>query len=169
MERGWECPAAANQITMTSNLRTAVSIASQRLQPPVTVIAFEESRSFDNAFVELRDGTVAWRIVRERSWLRLVAAPDFDRSVWYDVDLLERMVGYRGAAVGEQEIGAFVAPDERMRPSIEQLIEDLERLRPAVAHAFGESTWATTRKKLGDLGRKRDLELFGRPAPRDEG
>jgi hypothetical protein len=108
-----------------------------------------------------------WRIIRERSVLGLVVAPEFDRRVWYDADLVKRLFGFGGPVRRENGRGAAEAFRELMTRSLEDLIEDLEHLRPSVAVAFDESTWAKTRKRLTDLGRQRDAELFGRPAAPD--
>jgi hypothetical protein len=135
------------------------------LRPPLTVNASDETGSFDNAFVEMRDGTVLWRFVRERSVLGLVVAPEFDRHVWYDADLLKRLFGYGGTPRVEAGRGSAGALGELITRSIQDLVNDLEQLRPPVAAALTEPMWGSTREQLNDLGRRRDAELFGRPLP----
>jgi hypothetical protein len=147
---------------MTTDFFAAVSEATQRVRPALTVITSAEIGSFDDAFVEMRDGRVLWRIIRERSVLGLVVAPEFDHSVWYDVDLVRRLLGSDGAC-GREIGGATEVLQEVMTGSLDDLVEDLERLRPFVAAAFDEFTWEQTRQRLTELGRRRDAELFGRP------
>src|SRR3990170_3520713 len=114
---------------MTNDLRAAVADFAQRARPPLEVVGATETGSFDDATVELRDGHVLWRIIRERSVLGLVACPEFDRRVWYDADLLKRFLGYdgetrRGAAEGPAE-----ALRELMKKSVEDLTKEIEQLR----------------------------------------
>jgi hypothetical protein len=76
----------------------------------------------------------------------------------------DAFVEMRDAARGEADRRSATVR-ELMTGSLQDLIEDLEQLRPCVAVAFDESTWKATRKQLEDLGRRRDSEIFGRPAP----
>jgi hypothetical protein len=148
---------------MMTDLRAVVADVAHRIRPPLEVVGSTETGSFDDAAVELRDGHVLWRIVRERSVLALVACPEFDRSVWYDADLLKRFLGYRGETWRGAPSGSAEALRELMTNSVEDLIKEIEQLRQPVAAAFAAARWDMTRPELLDLGRRRDAELFGRP------
>ena len=145
--------------SLRTDLLATVSDAIQAVRPPLPIVDATETGSFDDAVVEMADGYVLWRIIRERSVLALVAAPDFDRSVWYDSDLLMRLLReetMRPAAI-PPSIDLLMTGH-----SLQDLIHDLEELRSAVGVAFVESTWTATRQRLQDLRRRRDEELFGR-------
>jgi hypothetical protein len=150
-------------MTMFSDLFAKVGELARRLS--LTVIRSTETGSFDDASIELRDGHVLWSIVRERSVLRLEAAPQWDPSLFYDADLLKRFLGYRVEPRRQSAAGSPETLRELMARPLEDLVGELEALRQPVAAAFNESTWDVTRRQLIDLGRRRDAELFGRPYP----
>src|SRR5690606_30725719 len=154
-------------LMMTTDLFAAVSEIAQVLRPPLDVIGCSGRGSFNDAFVEMRDGAVRWRVVRERSVLALVAAPEFDRTVWYDADLLKRLLSVRGEE--EQKNSRRPSPtlSALMQRSLDDVMKDLEQLRSAVSLAFDNSQWKATQQKLEEQGRRRDMELFGRPSPPD--
>ena len=147
---------------MTTDLLAVVSEAAQRMRPPLTVTASAETGSFDDAYVEMRDGRVLWRIIRERSVLTLILAPEFDRRVWYDADLVHRFFGSKDLVRRDVGRGSTEELRQLMTISLQDLMEDLERLRSSVMTAFDESAWEQTRQQLNELGRRRDAELFGR-------
>jgi hypothetical protein len=151
---------------MTTDLRATVAEAAERARPSLEVVGSTETGSFDDAAVELRDGHVRWRIIRERSVLGLAACPEFDRSAWYDADLLKRFLGQGSGGQKHVTRGSAQAPRELMTKSVQGVISDLEQLRQPISAAFAEVTWETTRRELMDLGRRRDAELFGRPYPK---
>lgn len=155
-------------MTMSADLLAEVREFARRLSPPLTVIRSTETGSFDDGSVELRDGHVLWWIVRERSVLRLEAAPAWDPNVSYDADLLKRFLGSGVGRSCQVAAGSAEALRDLMASSLKDLIDELEQLREPVAAAFNETTWEVTRRQLMDLGRRRDAELFGRPyRPRD--
>ena len=152
---------------MSADLLAQVTELAQRVRPPLAVVGSSESGSIDNATVELRDGAMLWRIVRERLVLELVAYPEFDRRSWYDADLLKRFLGIATRAQDGQMRGTMRAARELMARTIDDVFLELEELREPVAAAFNEATWPATRERLSELGYRRDEELFGRPRPRD--
>jgi hypothetical protein len=81
----------------------------------------------------------------------LEAAPDWDSSAFFDTNLLFRFIGTVPNAASKED------------ESIEDLVAQLEQLREPVLSAFDQSTWVETKRRLFDLGRRRDAELFGRP------
>ena len=119
--------------------------------PPVDVVGTAVSKSFGDASVTLRDRHVLWKVTSDRSVVRLEAAPHWDSGNFFDADLLLRLIGRVSRAASAQD------------ESIDDLIAQLEQLRDPVLSAFNESTWVDTRRRLFDLGRRRDAELFGRP------
>jgi hypothetical protein len=149
---------------MITDLVEALTEFAQRSRPPLELVGSSKTGSFDDAIVELRDRKVLWRVLRERSVLGLMACPEFDRSQWYDADLLRRFFG-GGSAAPRHKRGSAEAFLALMKRSVEDVINELEEVREPVAAAFTESTWEETRQELIDLGRRRDLELFGRPSP----
>lgn len=150
---------------MATNLLEGVTEVAGRLLPPLTIVGMSETGSFDDAAVELRDGHVVWWIVRERSVLQLVAAPEWDSKVWYDADLLNRFLGYGSDAEHRIPSGSVKPLADLMNRTVQDLIEELKELRQPVAAAFNQPAWQATRRQLLDLGRRRDAELFGRPYP----
>lgn len=150
-------------MTMVTNLLEDVTRVAGRLVPPLTIIGLGETGSFDDAIVELRDGHVVWRIVRERSVLSLVAAPAWDSKMWYDADLLSRFLG---AGSNTEDRSSRILPlAEMTKITVQDVIEELEKIRKPVATAFSQPTWHETRRRLLDLGWRRNDELFGRPQP----
>ena len=147
---------------MSSDLVAAVAEFARRQTPSLTVVRSTESESFDDGSVELRDGHVLWKVVRERGLLRLEAAPSWDSEVTFDADLLKRFLGH-DAGPRQTRVGSVEALGELMAVSLDDLSRELDELRQAIAAAFDEATWATTRRELMMLGRRRDAELFGRP------
>jgi hypothetical protein len=151
---------------MSSAFLKDVDELARRFWPPLTVIGSNETGSFDDVSVDLQDGHVVWRVVRERSVLRLEAAPSWEPNASFDADLLRR---FRGQAVERERRDAPAGSVERLRELLARSMDDLEselhQLRQPVAAAFNESAWETTRRQLVDLGRRRDWELFGRPYP----
>ena len=147
---------------MTTDLVAAVTSFAERARPPLVVVSAAQYESFDNAAVELRDAHVLWRIIRERSVLRLEASPVWDPSVAFDADLLRRFLGYE-IEPERHTAGSMEALRDLRAISMDDLAAQLEELRQPIAATFDESTWDATRWRLLDLGRRRDAELFGRP------
>jgi hypothetical protein len=135
----------------TDEIEEAARLAAG-LSPPITIEPAQTTGSFDDAFVELVDQHVHWRVLRERSVLVLLAAPSWDRRVWFDANLLARFLEVHIVGSGHDAATA---------------ITQLKQLRSVVGAAFDQTTWAGTRELLLDLGRRRDAELFGRPLPRE--
>lgn len=149
---------------MSSDFLTEVDELARIFSPPLTVIGSNETGSFDDGSVEIRDGHVVWWVVRERSVLRLEAAPSWDPNASFDADLLRRFLGHAVERhLQDVAAGSVERLRELMTRSLEDLASELQQLRQPVAAAFNESVWETTRRQLMDLGRRRDAELFGRP------
>jgi len=142
---------------MKNDLSLEISKATARLMPPLEVVGRTVSRSFGDASVTLRDQHILWKVTSDLSVLRLEAAPHWDSSAFFDADLLLRLIESVPSAASEED------------ESIDDLIAQLEQLREPVLSAFAQSTWMETKRRLFDLGRRRDAELFGRPyRPREE-
>lgn len=147
---------------MTEDLLPLVTEFAERARPPLAVTGSSNSSSMIYAVVEVSDGHVVWRFVRERSVLRLEASPVWDPSVAFDADLLRRFLGYE-IEPERHTAGSMEALRDLMAISMDDLAAQLEELRQPIAATFDESTWDATRWRLLDLGRRRDAELFGRP------
>lgn len=155
---------AAGAVTMSSDLLAEVEEFVRKLSPPLTVVRSTATGAFDDGSVELVDGHVLWWVVRERSVLRLEAAPSWDPKVSFDADLLRRFLGHAAERQREEAAaGSVERLRELMARSMKDLVGELQQLRQPIATAFNESAWETTRRQLMDLGRRRDSELFGRP------
>ena len=147
---------------MTEDLLPLVTEFAELARPPLAVTGSSNSSSMTYAVVEVSDGHVVWRFVRERSVLRLEASPVWDPSVAFDADLLRRFLGYE-IEPEWHTAGSMEALRDLRAISMDDPAAQLEELRQPIAATFDESTWDATRWRLLDLGRRRDAELFGRP------
>src|SRR5687767_8670482 len=111
---------------MPTDFLAAVAAVAQQARPPLTVVESSETGSFDDGIVVLRDGQVLWRFVRERSVLTLVAAPEFDRAHWFDVDLLKRLLGHGTQTHQHETRGSVEALRELMQKSVAEWATDLQ-------------------------------------------
>lgn len=152
---------------MRHSLETVIAEHALRLTPPLHVLGSRQYETFDDASVDLADGPVTWRIIQERSILDLLAAPAMDTALWFDADLLGRLVGRPTSRPrwSEELVGGLPFPVSR---SVEEIFEDLQRLRPLLAVIFDQTVWPETRQRLQSLGRQRDFERWGRPLPDGE-
>src|SRR5688572_10611919 len=114
---------------MGTDLLSIVSSVAQRMHPPLTTVFASETGSFDDATVELRDGHVAWRVIRERSVLVLVASPEFDRTAWYDADLLKRFLHDSDHRYRRVDDRKTESASDLMTRSVEQVVNELLELR----------------------------------------
>ena len=143
----------------------AVSKAVRRVEPPLTVLGEFEGDSFGDALVELQDGDVRWRVIRDRSILSLVAAPELDCLNWYDTDLLKRLLRLPAKARGNVGRGGA----ELSTATVEDLITELQQIRSKVSAAFAPSRWDSTHRRLRKIRRQRDFETLGLPPSPDDG
>lgn len=146
------------------DLLPTVAAEIVRLEPPLRIVGFRRHDAFDNASVDLEDGSVIWRIMRERSILDLLVAPTIDTTEWFEADLLGQLTGrpISRPQRSTELVGGLPYPVSR---SITQIIDDLRTLRVSVAELFESSDWPETRERLRHLGYGRDSEVFGRPHP----
>jgi hypothetical protein len=148
---------------MSKSFQRVVSKAVRGVEPPLTVLGSLEGNAFDDALVELQDGITRWRIIRERSILSLVAAPERDCLNWYDLDLLKRL--FRLTTRTRRKIHGVTEPSTA---TVEDLVAELQQIRSKVAAAFAPSRWNATRRRLRDIRRQRNRRRLGIPLSHDE-
>jgi hypothetical protein len=136
---------------MAYDLLAEVTKSMSRLSPPLDILGSTVSGSFGDTSVTLRDLHVLWTIISDRSTLRLEAAPGWDPGTSFDADLLMRLTEIVPTAASARS------------ESVDDMVAQLQQLRESVASAFNQSTWVATKRRIVDLGRHRDAELFGRP------
>ena len=130
---------------MTEDLLPLVTEFAERASPPLAVNGSSNSSSMTYAVVEVRDGHVVWRFVRERSVLRLEASPVWERATSFDVDLLKRFLGYK--VEPRRQSSDFVeAARELMTVRVKDPAVELEELRQPVAAAMRNSSGDPTRR-----------------------
>jgi hypothetical protein len=132
---------------MAPDLLTMVAAEIVRLEPPLRVAGSRRCESFDNASVDLEDGAIIWRIMRERAILHLLAAPTIDTTQWFDADLLGQLTGQPTSRPPQSTklLGGLPYPVSR---SITDLIDDVRALRPSLAAMFDPPIWPETRRQL---------------------
>lgn len=145
-----------------STAELVASALSVLADPPGPVETVVDEGSW-LSIVAARERDVIWRFVNERSVWRLEAAPSWAHEESFDADLLARhFLGYSIAS-------PTTNLDELMQTSVNDLVNELQRIRNPVVEAFraGTGGWPGLSAALRVTGRRRDFERFGRPLPPD--
>lgn len=150
------------------NLGAAVSAIAEGLHPPLAAIASHSDDTFDYSHVDLQDGDIVWRVVRERSVLEVRAMPVRDSSEWFEARRLRRFFGLSSPASAYPR-GSVERLKFLMNRSVEDVMRELQELRPLVAAAFDNGVWPRTHEALQRLREPDDPGRAGRLASGEPG
>lgn len=110
----------------------------------------EEPRHFDNTYVDLKRGNVLLRVVREQGRHFVELTSKRDRSEWFDVALVLRLLDIR-------ELKPYGVDGT----AVANLARHTIKMFDQIDEAFSRRKWRETVEKLNELQKRRWDERLG--------